>query len=85
MRFFKKKLLVACARALPALAAVLPSEGVRPDVALPERKQLLELGPSLYLPTFAMSRQLLILQRLAGRLYPSDFYRSMRWVSGHKP
>jgi hypothetical protein len=85
MRLSKKKILVACARALPALAAVLPSEGIRPDVALPGRKQLLELGTSLYLPTFAMSRQLLILRRLAGRLCPSDLYRSMRWLSGHEP
>lgn len=43
MRFYKKA-LVACARALPALAAVLPSEGSRSDVARPEGKDLLELG-----------------------------------------
>ncbi|KAF2450965.1 hypothetical protein P171DRAFT_427233 [Karstenula rhodostoma CBS 690.94] len=43
MRFSKKKLLVACARVLPALAAVLPSEGIRADVARPERRELLEL------------------------------------------
>ncbi|KAJ4353630.1 uncharacterized protein N0V89_005360 [Didymosphaeria variabile] len=43
MRFSKKKLLVACARALPALAAVLPPGGVRSDVARPEGKQLLDL------------------------------------------
>ncbi|KAJ4289234.1 hypothetical protein N0V90_011576 [Kalmusia sp. IMI 367209] len=49
MRFSKKKALLACARALPALAAVLPSEGSRSGVAQsqpqprPEGKELLEL------------------------------------------
>ncbi|KAF1968117.1 hypothetical protein BU23DRAFT_558809 [Bimuria novae-zelandiae CBS 107.79] len=42
MRFSKKKLLVACARAFPALAAVLPSGGALSKVVQPEGRQLLD-------------------------------------------